>query len=333
MIVVTGGTGLLGSHLLCELTKNNLKVIAGFRSESSISAVKRIFDYYFQSESNTFFDRIQWVQWDILDVLACSEFINEGDEVYHCAALVSFHRADFVDLMKMNREGTGNIVNACLENKSRKLCYVSSTAAIGGGKSGLVDESNTWKKTTTTTAYSISKFSAEKEVWRGIAEGLEAVMINPCVILGPGKWETGSLSIFKHLEKGAMFFPPGANATVDARDVAKIMIKLMASDIKNDRFLCIGSNQTFEHLFKKICSGMKVSAPKIKISSSLLRTVGALGTFITYITAKKLPMNNDTVRSAIGETSYNGSKLLQVVDHQFYTLEDSIKNAIQGRIR
>ncbi|MBU2018295.1 MAG: NAD-dependent epimerase/dehydratase family protein [Bacteroidetes bacterium] len=333
MIIVTGGTGLLGSHLLCELVKKHSKIIAGYQTESKIQDVQKLFQYYFKKEGEQYFSKVEWRKIDILDLLDLEDLIQEGDEVYHCAALVSFHRADFYKLMKINREGTANLVNTCLDKNASKLCYVSSTAAIGGGKEGSVDETNKWKKSKFTSAYSISKFSAEKEVWRGISEGLNAVIVNPCVILGAGRWEEGSLAIFKHLQNGAMFYPPGANATVDARDVAEIMVTLMEREMYNERYLCIGSNQSFKELFQTISTKLKVKIPRRQVPIFLLKTIGFIGSVFTYLTGKKLPMSKDTAHSAIGRTSYENKKLVEALDFEFRNFETTIKNAIDGRIQ
>jgi nucleoside-diphosphate-sugar epimerase len=197
----------------------------------------------------------------------------------------------------------------------------------------LINEKNKWKNSKNTSAYSVSKFSAEKEVWRGITEGLSAVMVNPCVILGAGRWEDGSLAIFKHLKNGTPFYPPGANATVDARDVAEIMVRLMESSTNNERYLCIGSNQSFKTLFQSICEKMQVKVPKREVSAPILKTIGALGSFITYVTGRKVSINNETARSAIGRTEYDGKKIREHLGFTYYTFDETLKNAIDGRIQ
>ncbi|MEJ6616262.1 MAG: NAD-dependent epimerase/dehydratase family protein, partial [Crocinitomicaceae bacterium] len=191
MIYVTGGTGLLGSHLLIDLTKEENNIRAIYRSEEKLNQTKRLFQYYFPKDWEVKFAQIEWLKGDILDIPFLLESMVDCDYIYHCAALVSFHKNDFNHMIKINREGTANVVNACLALEVKKLCYVSSTAAVGASLNSateLTTEKTKWKNTPTKSGYSISKYNAEREVWRGIEEGLNAVMVNPCVILGAGNW-------------------------------------------------------------------------------------------------------------------------------------------------
>ena len=333
MIFVTGGTGLLGSHLLIELTKNEKSVRALYRNSERIPLVKHIFQFYFPNKWEDYFNKIEWVKGDILNITELDEALKGCSKVYHCAALVSFHPKDFDQVMKINREGTANVVNFCLSNSIEKLCYVSSTAAIGGEDGVLIDEKYSWKNTPTTSGYSISKYSAEKEVWRGIEEGLNAVIVNPCVILGPGNWNDSSLTIFKTIEKGVRFYPPGANAIVDARDVAQIMVQLMNSSITAQRYLCIGSNQTFQELMTVIAKEMKVKTPKTPVKRWQVDFVRRMFGFISFFTRKKSAVTSETVNSLFSNYSYSNEKIKQELNYKFYDLCDTIQNAIRGRIK
>ena len=224
MILVTGGTGLLGSHLLFQLTNESNSIKAIFRNEKKIDLVQRLFLFYDSINGQSRFDSIQWINCDVLDSVTLHEVMEGCDFVYHCAAIVSFDKDDFFKMMKINREGTSNVVNSCLELGVKKLCYVSSTAAIGNGENDpIVTEETKWKQSPTTSGYSIAKYSAEKEVWRGVEEGLDVVIINPCVIIGAGDWKESSLTMFATVDNGLRFYTSGANAFVDSRDVALAM--------------------------------------------------------------------------------------------------------------
>ncbi len=336
MIYVTGGTGLLGSHLLIELTneKNNIRAI--YRSEEKLNQTKRLFQYYFPEEWDVKFAQIEWLKGDILDVPFLLESMEGCDYVYHCAALVSFHKNDFNHMIKINREGTANVVNACLALEVKKLCYVSSTAAVGASLNSateLTTEKTKWKNTPTKSGYSISKYNAEREVWRGIEEGLNAVMVNPCVILGAGNWNDSSLTIFRTLENGLKFYPPGKNATVDARDVSNIMIALMKSDIHSERFLCIGSNQTFYTLMSEISKQLNVKAPSIKTGRFIVEVARKFSWFFSLFSSKKPSITKETVQSLFGEIAYSNAKIKAAIGFEFTSLEDTIDNALQGRIK
>ena len=332
MVLVTGGTGLLGAHLLIQLTRENQPVRALYRSEKKKAQTRSLFSYYFNSEADAFFNKIEWVSADILNIPSLEKAMENISHVYHCAALVSFYPGDFNQLMKINREGTANVVNVALSKNVQKLCYVSSTAAIGGNDFETITEKTPWKNTPTTSGYSISKYSAEKEVWRAIEEGLNAVIVNPCVIIGAGNWNDSSLTIFRTLQKGMRFYPPGSNATVDARDVVEIMIQLMQSDIRSERYLCIGSNQSFKELMEQIASELNVKAPSKKVNRTLVEIARRIVGFIHLFRSKKPSITKETVHSLFGNKTYDASKIEKELNFRFLPLADSIKNAINGRL-
>jgi dihydroflavonol-4-reductase len=331
MILVTGATGLLGSHLLYELTSNGESCVALCHSKSKIPQVTDLFKYYNPSKADEFLNRIIWKEGDLLDIFFLKELFTDITHVYHCAAKVSFSKSDFSECMRQNREATANIVNFCLKYKVEKLCYVSSTAAIGNNPKGFTTEKDKWEIEGNNSGYSISKFSAEKEVWRGIEEGLNAVMINPCVILGPGNWDSGSLTIFKTGKKGLLFYPSGSNATVDARDVAFCMRYLMQSDIQSEQYLCVGTNQSFKDLFTAVCSKMKSSLPKYQVPKYIALISAYILEFFSRFSANKSGLSVETVHSAYKNITYDVSKIKEVVPIKFRTLDETIENVLKAR--
>ena len=332
MIFVTGGTGLLGSHLLFELSKKSEVIRAIYRTKNRINLTKSIFKYYNPENWESQFNKIEWVEGDILDIPKLTEQIEANSIVYHCAAMVSFHPKDFNELIRINRDGTENIVNVCLANNVKKLCYVSSTAAIGGEQNKMLNEDEKWKKSPETAGYTISKYSAEKEVWRGIEEGLNAVMINPCVILGAGSWDESSLAIFNNAKKGHRFYPPGSNATVDARDLASIMVTLANSEITAERFLCIGSNQKFKVLIDEIANQLGVRKPTKLVSRSLVNFARKVIGFVSLFSGKKPAITKETVNSLFSDKAYSAEKIEKALGVKFRPLSEQVENAIKGRI-
>lgn len=328
MIFVTGGTGLLGTHVLLELLSRGEKIRALKRSTSDLNMVKSVFDYYLKGKSEEEFNKIEWVEGDILDITSLEEGIMGCSIVYHCAALVSFKRRDFKNLIKLNKYGTANVVNVCLGQNIDHLVYVSSTAALGRTEDKEVyDEENKWVKSGSNTGYSISKYSAENEVWRGVEEGLDAVIVNPSVILGIGDWNESSLSIFKVVKNGLKFYTSGANAFVDARDVAFIMAELSKRRIVNDRFLCISENLYFKELFDKIAKGFNVKAPSIKVKKWMANLAwkieGILGFF-----GRKQNITRETARSSMSVTKYSNTKIRKLLNFEFITIDQSVENAV-----
>lgn len=330
MILVTGATGLLGSHLLYELTSNGESCVALCHSKNKISQVTELFNYYNPEKADELLKQITWREGDLLDVFFFKELFIDITHVYHCAAKVSFFKSDFSECMRQNRGATANVVNFCLKFKVKKLCYVSSTAAIGNNSKGLTTENDKWAVDENNSGYSVSKFSAEKEVWRGIEEGLNAVIINPCVILGPGNWDSGSLTILKTGKKGLLFYPNGSNATVDARDVAFCMRFLMKSGIQTERYLCIGSNQSFKDLFTVVCSKMGSSIPKYRAPKSITLVFAYLIEFLSRLTGKKSGLSIETVHAAYINQSYDISKIKSVIPIEFRTLNETIENVLEA---
>lgn len=332
MIFVTGGTGLVGSQLLFDLTQQKKAVRALYRLENRIQRVRLFFNYRDPENGSALFETIEWVQGDILDVPSLEEHMAGCETVYHCAALVSFHPSDFSQLFKINREGTENVVNVCLGQNVKKLCYVSSTAAVGGDNSSAITEETKWKNGSVSSGYSLSKYAAEREVWRGIEEGLNAVMVNPCVIFGPGDWHESSLAIFSTVEKGLRFYPPGSNASVDVRDVSKSMIALMDSDISAERFLCIGSNQSFQTLMTEIATQLNIKPPT-KLAARWQVTIARfLVGFVRGIAGKRSTITKETVKTLFSDKRYDASKLQRAIGIEYTPLKEQVRDAIAGRL-
>ncbi len=331
MVFVTGGTGLLGAQLLYDLVSQDESVRALYRSKSRLGATLHLFKYRNPEEGQKLFEKIDWVQGDILDIPSLQEFMVGCHHVYHCAGLVSFHPKDHSDVFKINREGTANMVNVALELGVEKFCHVSSTAAIGGDGSKPITESTKWKNGEITSGYSLSKNAAEREVWRAKEEGLDVVIINPCVILGPGNWDESSLTIFQTVSKGLKFYPPGSNATVDVRDVSYSMMQLMASEIKGERYLCVGSNQSFKELMTEISEQLDLTPPtrlakywQVWIARWVLKIVKG-------ITGRRSAITKETVRNLFATKRYDTSKLENAIGIQFRPLKDQVSDSIAGR--
>lgn len=303
-----------------------------YRNPEKIDQVRKVFDFYDSANAQSRFDLIEWIKCDVLDIPTLEECIGQNDLVYHCAALVSFDRKDFRNMIHINRRGTENVVNVCLANGAKKLCYVSSTAALGGTDNPITEKTR-WKNGPDVSGYSISKYSAEKEVWRGIEEGLNAVIVNPCVILGAGSWEDSSLTIFRTVNKGLSHYPPGANATVDARDVATIMVRLMDSDIKSEGFLCIGSNQSFQELITEIAQQSGKKAPRKTISKGLVNTVRLISSFFLFFIGKRPVISKDTLENLYAVRRYSNTKVREKLQFEFRDLKEQVRNGIAGRIR
>ena len=264
MIFVTGGTGLVGAHILLKLSQQGKKFKALKRSSSSLGVCKSIFSYY---KLDDLFATINWVDGDINDIPSLRSGMQDCDMLLHCAGLISFAPSDIDFLKKVNIEGTANIVNTALLNDIKKLGYVSSIATLGrNSTTEIVDEDCHFKVTKLDSNYALSKYYAEQEVWRAVAEGLDAVIVNPSVILGPGDWTKGSSQIFERIYNGLKYYTRGSTGYVDVDDVAESLLQLLFSEVKNERFIVNGANLKYRDCFDRIAEGLKKPKATIKVT-------------------------------------------------------------------
>ncbi|PTM03207.1 MAG: NAD-dependent epimerase, partial [Bacteroidetes bacterium] len=278
MILVTGGTGLVGSHLLFKLISNNENVRATYRRKKTLERVKHVFSY-FSDDAETLFNKIEWVEADINDIPKLEAAFKGISHVYHCAAFVSFEPDKYKTLRKININGTSNIVNLCISNNIVKLCYVSSVAAIGNDSNPekLVDEKTVWNAEDDNSVYAITKYGAEIEVWRSTQEGLDAVIVNPGIILGGGYWNGGSSgNLFKQINNGMSYYVNGITGYVDVWDVINAMHQLMISTIKNENFILVAENLSFKAFQTKTAKSLGVKPPTKEAKSWLLNTAWRL---------------------------------------------------------
>jgi nucleoside-diphosphate-sugar epimerase len=327
MILITGATGLVGSHLTFDLLRSGQAVRALRRSSSDPGMLKNVFKLYSDNPEGLF-SKIEWVEGDILDVFSLEDAMEGVEEVYHCAALVSFLPEDKKRLPGINTQGTANVVNAALEKKVRKLCHVSSIAALGRpeNQSDLIDEKLVWKTSKNNSVYAVSKYGAEREVWRGTAEGLDAVIVNPAIILGVAGHSQGSSRIFNTVWKGLKFYPPGKNGFVDVRDVARAMIMLMQSDIRNERFILSVGNIEYKKIFDMIAVEMGKPVPGIKVSPVMSGFAWRLEKLRSMVTGVKPLITRETAHTAVQHYEYSNEKIKKELGFEFTPIEETVRH-------
>ncbi|MFY0602329.1 MAG: SDR family oxidoreductase [Flavobacteriaceae bacterium] len=325
MILVTGGTGFVGAHLLYHLTLNEDNIRATYRAPESIENVKRVFSYYTDIET-PLFSKIEWIKADITSVPEMIPAFKNVTKVYHCAALISFNPKDYRAMRKVNIHGTAIIVNLSIDAKVQKLCFVSSIATIGeGAKEALVVEENEWNGNEKNHGYAITKYGAEMEVWRASQEGVDVVIVNPGVILGPGFWQTGSGKLFSQVYKGFKFFTEGVTGFVGVNDVVTSMQLLMNSDIKNERFILVSENKSFKELFFLIADSFQKKRPSFKVKPWLTAVFWRVDKVITFLTQKEPLITKHSAKSAHEKTYYSSDKLIKKTGFSFEKIEDVIK--------
>ena len=335
MILVTGSTGLLGSHVVVELLHKGYEVRALFRDESRKQVVYRLLEFYYPSEKESLLQKLHWFHGDVLDLTDVEDSLVGILKVVHCAAFVSFHRRDFNALFRINRRGTANMINFALDSGVNQFIHISSTAAVGSDSQftdGLKRETNIWNPNDEVSGYSLSKFSAEKEVWRAYEEGLPVSIVNPSVMFGPGSWEESSLKIFRTLHKGLKYYTKGSNAFVDVRDVTKLILKLIETEKTGERYLVTGSNLTFKELFDRICKQLNVKAPSKLAGPFLVGLAWRLSGILGRIQGKRPTITKESARSSQNSSKFSNEKLLRdFPDFEFTPIDETIATTIKGR--
>jgi nucleoside-diphosphate-sugar epimerase len=326
MILVTGGTGLVGSHLLYHLSLNDEDIIATYRTKEKLEAVKKVFSYY-EENYIELYSRVKWIQADITDIPSLKTvFENKFSKVYHCAALVSFDPKDYHKMRKTNIEGTANLVNFSIDNKIEKFCFVSSIAAIGDTVNGeLVNEENEWIDNGDKHGYAITKYGAEMEVWRGSQEGLNVVIVNPGVILGSGFFNEGSGKMFSQVNEGFRFYTEGVTGFISVKDVVKTMIQLTESSIVNERFILIAENKSFKDVLLSIAENLNVKKPTIKATPLMTAIFWRIDWLLTKLTGKKPLMTKNSAKSSHNKEYYDSKKIKNTLNFSFQNIDSVIK--------
>ena len=331
MILVTGGTGLVGSHVLLNLLKAGYKVTAIHRKDSDLQAVKKVFGYYIPREEVDFlFKQILWQEASLTDIPALTKAFDNVTRVYHCAALVSFNSKDTAALRKINIEGTANIVNFCIARRVEKLCYISSIATMGlsiGEK--YITENFTWHPEKDHSEYAISKHGAEIEVWRASQEGVPVVILNPGVILGPGFWNKGTGQIFSKVYKGLNYHFPKTTGFVGVKDVAQIAIQVMESSVENEQYILVAENLAFKEVLTLVAESLNKKPPQRSLQPWMVYT-GWLYQAIASILfgAKKQISKRDHI-SLFEHSWYSNEKVKNDLTYNFTPLKKVIEETAE----
>jgi dihydroflavonol-4-reductase len=313
-ILVTGGTGLLGSYVLRALIQQHKYITALYRGHFPVLLTPAEIE------------KVNWVRGDILDITSLQDAMADSTHVYHCAGMVSFNPSRAEEMMKINAEGTANVVNISLECGIKKMVHVSSVSALGRKRNHVtVNEQVKWDEDANLSTYGSSKYQAELEVWRGISEGLDAVIVNPTIILGVGDWHKGSAAMFKNAYQEFPWYTEGTSGFVDAMDVAKIMIRLMDSDISADRFIISGENRSYKEVFTQMALAFGKKPPYKKATPFLSGIVWRWEKIKSLFSSADPLLTRETAETAQMHVSFDNSKILNnLSDFQFRTVDETI---------
>jgi dihydroflavonol-4-reductase len=315
MILVTGGAGLVGKELIKQLLAKGEQVVALYNKTPLTQPGSAL---------------LKTVQCDILDVVGLDTIMETYSitQVYHCAAIVSFNPAKKAAMFKINIEGTANLVNAALQAGVKKMVHVSSVAALGRIRENeMVTERMNWTEEHNNSNYGKSKYLGEMEVWRGMGEGLDAVIVNPVIILGDGDWEAGSSKIFKSIFEEFPWYSDGVTGFADVRDVAKAMIELMHSNISGERFIISAENKSYRDLFTLVAKAFNKKLPHKLVTPFIAQVVWRLEAIKSFFTGKDPLVTKETANTALAKVYYDNSKLKQFLpSFQYTSIEDTVNH-------
>lgn len=329
MIAVSGATGFLGSYVVCMLLEKGRHVRAFKRTSSNLHDFDYIFSVYFQhatpQQLEQYRSQLSWVIADVLDIPSLEEALGGAEDVYHCAAMVSFMQKDRDAMMHINIEGTANMVNTALAKGVRKFCHVSSIAALGRAKSGdEVTEETKWTDSRHNSNYAISKYLSEMEVWRAAEEGLNVTIVNPGVILGTGNWAVGSCKLFRLMWKGMPFFTYGVNGYVDVKDVARAMIALTEGSVFNRRFILVGKNMQMKWFQDTLSEHYGKKKPTIEVTKFISELAWIVDGIKGAITGKTPSLTKETARASLQRFYYSSNLIRQTTGFEFTPMEQTL---------
>ena len=325
MVLVTGGTGLVGSHLIVELLDKGIAVKALKRKDSDTRIVNDLAEFY-KTAKNA---HLEWVDGDVLDFYSLKDALKGVRHVYHAAALVTFNSGSRKQLREVNEGGTINALNASLEEGLEKFCFVSSISTLGNSINGYpVDETCVWQPDDEHYPYAESKFRAEMEVKRAAAEGLKTIIVNPSFVIGPGRGDRSSGQIFKKVKHGLAFYTPGATGFVHARDVARAMIELMDSDIENESFILNGENRTLKVFLEEIALKTKSKAPYVKAGKTMLDVAWRLESVRSKLSGAEPLITKVSAKIARTKYEYSSEKFVRLTGFKFRTMEEAVADTV-----
>lgn len=311
---VTGGSGLLGSYLLRQLLAKGYAVRALYRkTKPALLSPEEL-------------DRVEWVEGDILDVVLLREQLQDIGHLYHCAGMVSFNPARRDTMRAINVDGTANLVNAALDAGIGKMVHVSSVSALGRKRDhATISEDVKWDEDANLSAYGKTKYEAELEVWRGISEGLKAVIVNPTIILGWGNWHQGSSAMFRNAFDEFPWYTDGSSGFVDARDVADIMISLMESNLEAERFILSAENKPYREVFAAMARGFHKKEAGRRASPWMGQLVWRIEKLKSMISGKDPLLTKETAETAQMHVYYNTEKIHKALPGiRFRPVDESI---------
>ena len=329
MVFITGATGFLGAHLLFHLVKANEEVLALKRPTGNLDYIRDVFRTYGEGEEKLL-EKVQFVDGDVLDYQSLLNINYPIERIFHLAAMVSFVPADKEKVLTTNVYGTSNVVNFALEKQIPEIIYVSSVGALDPvSEEHTITEENFGNNPERNSNYARSKFQSELEIWRGVEEGLKAIVVNPSIILGPGMKDDGPGKIFKAVKKGLGFYPAGVTGFVDVRDTCRVILELMRNGVFNERFIVNEGNYSYKKLLSRIASDYNVSPPAKQLRPMWTSLFYKLDWLKTFLTGTKRLISKELHRSMHSKSKFSNAKVKSELNFDFIPIEQTLQDSIE----
>jgi nucleoside-diphosphate-sugar epimerase len=326
-ILVTGGTGMVGAHLLHKLSGKGYNIFTTYRDKQSILKAEKIFSFY-TDKYKDISDSINWIECDLTDRNMLKKLFSEVDCVINCAAVISFSPGDEKSVISSNIDIASSVVDSCLESDVKRLIHLSSIASLGDTENGEEHtEENIWKSSKNKSAYSISKFESEMEVWRGIYQGLNAIILNPSIIIGPGDWDSGSPSIIKQIDKGLPFYTNAYNGYTSVYHVTDAIYSALKGTEEGKRYIVSSDNLSYKDLIYTICNTLKRKAPGKLIKRWLFKPITFIGEVFNRIGIRN-KFNKQLEKSIFNSYFYNGTLITKELDFRYSDLKKDITTIV-----
>ncbi len=326
MNLITGATGIVGSRILYDLLVAGMPATCLKRAGSDMVQLEKVFSFYGGESAVALLQKVNWITGDLLDVESLEMAMTGASQVYHAAALVSYQKADAEQLMTVNHEGTANVVNMALDCGIDKICFISSVAALGRAKKNeLTTEKNEWNSAQNTSVYGLSKFMAERELWRGSAEGLSTIIVNPSIILGAARSDQSSGALMSVLKNGPKGYPKGVGGYVDVRDVSASCIALMGGKFENEGYLLNAENLSYKKLMAIAAEVFHNDLPSLKLNPWMLKMAAYFSILKSKIDGSQPKVTLETAHSASRRNAFDNTKIKRALGRDFISVRESLE--------
>lgn len=339
--LVTGATGLVGMERLVYRLQRGWPTVALRREGSDVDRVQAMLRERLGRDGDSAWSSLEWREADLSDVVGLEEAMEGCSRVFHAAGRVSFRPGDEARLKAVNATGTANVVNAALATGVQRLFHVSSVAALGRsardpetGERMPVSETADWAEGAGASPYGVSKHAGEMEAWRGMAEGLEVIVVNPTVILGDARYGESSGMVFRRAAEGRRHYPVGGGGFVGVTDLLAVCAALDAAadsgqaGVLGERFIVSAEDVSHRDIMTWVADSIGVRQPSTPLQGWMLGLAWRAAAVLAVFNGKPPVLTRDLARNTQVQHRYDTGKLKAVLpDWTFTPIREVIRDA------